>query len=171
MSNITLDELVPLLTREATSRAGTLLAIFCLVSVVFLVAGFFWQKKYTSAVQLYVDDSNIVAPIIGTEQVTSRDKANVAKEELFAVDIIDRILEEVGFVDASTSAAERLGTILPTTRRYPTETTSCWKSNITMMIQPRLSRLLACMPICFCKRQWILPLRRQRTPSSSSSIR
>jgi len=107
MSNITLDEIGPLLTREAKSRTGSLLAIFCLVSVFFLVVAFFWQKKYTSSVQLYVDDSNIVAPIIGTEQVTSRDKANVAKEELFAVDIIDRILEEVGFVDASTSAADR----------------------------------------------------------------
>ena len=107
MSNITLDEIGPLLTREAKSRAGSLLAIFCLVSLLFLVVAFFWQKKYTSAVQLYVDDSNIVAPIIGTEQVASRDEANVAKEELFAVDIIDRILEEVGFVNASTSPADR----------------------------------------------------------------
>ena len=107
MSNITLDEIMPLLTREASSRAGTLLAIFCIVSVVFLTAGFFWQKKYTSSVQLYVDDSNIVAPIIGTNQVTNRDKANVAKEELFAVDIVDRILDEVGFTNASTSAADR----------------------------------------------------------------
>ena len=107
MSNITLDEMVPLLTREASARAGTLLSIFCLVSFVFLITGLFWQKKYTSEVQLYVDDSNIVAPIIGTEQVISRDQANVAKEELFAIDIVDRILEEVGFVDANTTAAER----------------------------------------------------------------
>lgn len=107
MSNITLDEMVPLLSREAVARAGTLLAIFCLVSAVFLVTGFFWEKKYTSRVQLYVDDSNIVAPIIGTEQVNNRDKANVAKEELFALDIVDRILDEVGFADASTTPADR----------------------------------------------------------------
>ncbi len=107
MSNITLDEMMPLLTREAVARAGTLLTIFCVVSAVFLITGFFWEKKYTSRVQLYVDDSNIVAPIIGTEQVNNRDKANVAKEELFALDIIDRILDEVGFTDASTTPAER----------------------------------------------------------------
>ncbi|MFK7993644.1 MAG: XrtA system polysaccharide chain length determinant [Granulosicoccus sp.] len=107
MSNITLDEMVPLVTREATARAGTLLAIFCLISLVFLVTGFFWEKKYTSSVQLYVDDSNIVAPILGTEQVTTRDKANVAKEELFATDILDRILDEVGFTAADTLAADR----------------------------------------------------------------
>ena len=88
MSNITLDEAVPLLSREAAARAGTLLLIFCLISLVFMVTGFLWQKKYTSTVQIYVDDSNLVAPIIGTEQVISRDKANVAKEELFASDSV-----------------------------------------------------------------------------------
>ena len=107
MSNITLDEMRPLLTREAVTRAGTLLAIFCLISALFLAIGFMWQKKYTSSVQLYVDDSNIVAPIIGTEQVVSRDKANVAKEELFATDILDRILDGVGFTNSRTSAADR----------------------------------------------------------------
>ncbi|MFK7862021.1 MAG: XrtA system polysaccharide chain length determinant [Granulosicoccus sp.] len=107
MSNITLDEMMPLLVREAKARAGTLLAIFCIVSLVFLAVGFVWDKKYTSSVQLYVDDSSIVAPIIGTEQVTTRDKANVAKEELFAVDILDRILDETGFTSANTSAADR----------------------------------------------------------------
>lgn len=107
MSNITLDEMKPLLTREAVARAGTLLAIFCLISLVFLIISFFWEKKYTSYVQLYVDDSNIIAPIIGTEPLATRDKANVAKQELFAIDLIDKILDEVGFTNANTSAADR----------------------------------------------------------------
>ncbi len=107
MSNITLDEMLPLLSREANARSGTLLSIFVLISLVFLVTGFLWQKKYTSFVQLYVDDSNIVAPIIGTNRTVSRDKANVAKEELFALDILDTVLDTVGFANASTTAAER----------------------------------------------------------------
>lgn len=107
MSNITLDEMVPLLTREAAARAGVLMSIFCLISLVFLITGFLWEKKYTSYVQLYVDDSNIIAPIIGTETVATRDQANVAKQELFAIDILDKILEEVGFVDVTTSPADR----------------------------------------------------------------
>ncbi|MFK8081555.1 MAG: hypothetical protein AB8B97_14815 [Granulosicoccus sp.] len=107
MSNITLDEISPLLVREATARAGTLLAIFCMVSFVFLLIGFFWEKKFTSSVQIYVDDTNIVSPIIGTEQLSTRDKANVAKEELFATDIVDRILNEVGFTHAGTTPAKR----------------------------------------------------------------
>lgn len=107
MSNITLDEMVPLLTREASSRSGTLLSIFVGISVVFLITGLVWQKKYTSYVQIYVDDSNIVSPLIGTATTVSRDQANVAKEELFALDILDTILNEVGFADSNTTPAER----------------------------------------------------------------
>ena len=61
MSHITLDEMMPLLTREASARCGTLLSIFVGISVLFLIIGMVWQKKFTSYVQLYVDDSNIVA--------------------------------------------------------------------------------------------------------------
>ncbi len=107
MSNITLDEMMPLLSREANARSGTLLVIFVVISLIFLVTGFLWQKKYTSFVQLYVDDSNIVAPIIGTASTVSRDKANVAKEELFATDILDKILDEVGFANEATTPAQR----------------------------------------------------------------
>ena len=107
MSNITLDEMVPLLTREAASRRGTLLAIFVVISLTLLIVAFFWQKKYTSYVQMYVDDQRIVAPIVGAETGISRDQANVAREELFSAEIMDRILDDVGFADASTSAVER----------------------------------------------------------------
>ncbi len=107
MSNITLDEMLPLLSREANARSGTLLSIFIAISLLFLAAGFLWQKKYTSFVQLYVDDSNIVAPILGTNTTVNRDKANVAKEELFALDILDTVLDTVGFTDESTTPAER----------------------------------------------------------------
>ncbi|MFK7893670.1 MAG: hypothetical protein AB8B63_22830 [Granulosicoccus sp.] len=107
MGSMTVDEIMPLMLREARSRAGTLLSIFCFVSLVFIAISFFWQKKYTSYVQLYVDDSAVIAPIIGTEPVATRDKANLAKQELFALDIVDRILDEVGYTSADTTPAER----------------------------------------------------------------
>lgn len=107
MSNITLDEMVPLLTREASARSGTLLSIFVGISLLFLMTGIVWEKKFTSFVQLYVDDSNIVAPLIGTAKTSNRDEANVAKEELFATDILDKILDQVGFTNEDTSPIER----------------------------------------------------------------
>lgn len=107
MSNITLDEVLPLLRREALSRSGTLLAIFVGVSLVFMVAGLVLQKKYTSSVQLYVDDRNLVEPLMDTASTANRDKAKLAKQELFAFEIIDEVLDKVGFTDATTSPAER----------------------------------------------------------------
>ncbi len=107
MSNITLDEMVPLLSREASARRWTLLAIFTIVALAFLLAAFFWQNKYASFVQLYVDDSNIINPILEAETGLSRDQANVAREELFSAEIMDRILSEVGLVPEGTSAISR----------------------------------------------------------------
>ncbi|MGK0284915.1 MAG: polysaccharide chain length determinant protein (PEP-CTERM system associated) [Patiriisocius sp.] len=107
MSNITLDEMLPLLRREAFARSGTLLAIFVGISLVFMAIGFVWQKKFTSSVQLYVDDRNLVEPLMNTASTADRDKAKLAKQELFAFDIIDTILDEVGFTDETTSPAER----------------------------------------------------------------
>jgi polysaccharide chain length determinant protein (PEP-CTERM system associated) len=99
--------MLPLILREANARSGTLLSIFLLTSLVFLVTGLVWQKKFTSSVQLYVDDSNIVAPMIGTTSTINRDRANVAKEELFALDLLDTVLDEVGFTSADTTPSER----------------------------------------------------------------
>ncbi|MEE9334086.1 MAG: XrtA system polysaccharide chain length determinant [Granulosicoccaceae bacterium] len=107
MSNITLDEMGPLLSREAAARRGTLLAIFTTVALLFLLLAFTWQNKYASFVQLYVDDSNIIKPILNAQTGLSRDQANVAKEELFSAEIMDRILVEVGLVPKGSGVVAR----------------------------------------------------------------
>jgi len=111
MTHITIDEMLPLLRREAIARAGHLLAIFFAVSLLFLFISFFWNEKYTSSVQLYLDESNTAAPTIGTGQSFSEDRAGnrvkVVKKELFTPDNLDRILDGLGITDASTSADDR----------------------------------------------------------------
>ena len=109
MSNFTLDELMPMVERESSLRRGTLLRIFAIVALLFLLVGFFWKAKYTSGVTLYVDDSNIVKPLLENlaEAGNQRDKANVAREILFSRDILENILVNGGWVTAETSAIER----------------------------------------------------------------
>ena len=107
MSHITLDEMGPLLSREASARRTTLLGIFVAVSLAFLVLAFFWNKKYLSYVQLYVDDSQIVKPLAGIDIAQTSDQANVAREELFSNEILDRVVEEVGHVTPRAGNAER----------------------------------------------------------------
>jgi len=107
MSNITLDEWVPLLTREAAARKGTLLSIFAVVALLFLIAAWFWQKKYTSYVQLHVDTQNAVQVVAGVETALETNQANVARETLFSNDILDAVLDDVGYVTAESSPVER----------------------------------------------------------------
>ena len=107
MSNITLDEWGPLLSREAVARRGTMLAIFTLITLLFLVAAWFWQKKYTSYVQLHVDTQNAVQVVAGVETALETNQANVARETLFGNDIMEKILDQVGYVTPETSAVER----------------------------------------------------------------
>ncbi len=108
MSNITLDEWVPLLTREAAARRGTLLSIFAVVALLFLITAWFWQKKYTSYVQLHVDTQNAVQAVAGVETALEINQANVARETLFSNDIMDTILDTVeGYVGPNATAVER----------------------------------------------------------------
>ncbi len=107
MSNITLDEWAPLLSREAAARRGTLLAIFATVALLFLIVAFFWQKKYTSYVQLHVDNTNAVQVVADVKTALDTNEANVARETLFSNDIMDSVIDAVGYVDANSSAIER----------------------------------------------------------------
>ena len=65
------------------------------------------DKTYLSYVQLYVDDSQIVKPLSGIDIAQTSDQANVAREELFSNEILDRVVAEVGHVGPNASNAER----------------------------------------------------------------
>lgn len=107
MSNITLDEWAPLLSREAVARRGTLLTMFAVVALLFLIVAWFWQKKYTSYVQIHVDSQNAVQVVAGVETALDTNQANVARETLFSTDIMETVLDDVGYVDADSSPVER----------------------------------------------------------------
>jgi len=107
MSNITLDEWAPLLSREASARRGTLLAIFTVVALLFLITAWFWQKKYASYVQLHVDSQNAVQVVAGVETALETNQATVARETLFSNDIMDAVIVEAGHADENSSLIER----------------------------------------------------------------
>lgn len=109
MANITLEEWLPLLGRESVNRRGSLVVIFALVSLLLLTAGYFWQKKYLSTVTLYIDETNIVRPLLegAAVSVETKDKAYIAQEILFSQEIIQKILTEGGWVTDEMSLPER----------------------------------------------------------------
>lgn len=107
MSNITLEEMRPLLAREIKARRALLLMIFAITALVFLAVAFVWKKSYVSYAQIYVDDQRPVKTLLETDTGANADQANLAKEELFNSEIMNKILDGAGFADPSTGLAER----------------------------------------------------------------
>jgi len=109
MSSFTLDEMMPLVSREAMLRRSTLLGIFVVVSLLLLAIAFAWPKKYTSSVTLFVDNSNIVKPLLEGVAASGdqRDKAKVAKEVLFSHEIMEQVLDQGNWVGSDASQVER----------------------------------------------------------------
>jgi len=81
--------------------------IFAFTALLFLAIAFVWKKTYVSYARIYVDDQRPVKPLLETETGQSADQANLAKEELFSAALMDRVIDEAGFADPSTSLAER----------------------------------------------------------------
>ncbi len=109
MANITLEDWGPILARESIQRRGTLVAIFTIVSLLFLGVGYFWQKKFESTVTLFIDNSNIVRPLLEGRAVTTahKDQAYIASEILFGQDILDKVMEEGGWLNDTMSLPEK----------------------------------------------------------------
>ncbi len=109
MSSFTLDEIMPLISREANAKRGLLLGLFAVIALTLLIVGFMWQKRFMSHTTLYVDDTNIVKPLLEdiAEAASHADKANVARELLFSRDIMDAILDQGGWVPEGSTAVQR----------------------------------------------------------------
>jgi len=107
MSNITLDEMKPLFSREMANRRGLLVLIFVIAALAFLAIAYVWEKRYVSFAQIQVDDQKPLTSVLDTGTRGASDQAIDAKKELFKSDIMDQILDEAGFADASTSLVER----------------------------------------------------------------
>lgn len=107
MSNITFDEIGPLLTREISAKRTSLLAVFTCVALAFLVLAMLWQNSYESRVQLIVDQRAEAGSGIGAAGVLSRDRAATVRELLVSDEIVDRVLADTELVSADASPGAR----------------------------------------------------------------
>ena len=70
--------------RELRDRKWSCLFVFMLVSALGLVIGIFWPHQYSASVTIYIDDQNIITPLMKGSAVESKSKDKVAE----ATDII-----------------------------------------------------------------------------------
>ncbi|MBV1880913.1 MAG: hypothetical protein KUG82_04730 [Pseudomonadales bacterium] len=106
--NMPIEQLVLILYREMLARFRLIILCFVVISVVVLINGYNWPKKFSSSTSLFADQTNIIGPLMegvaDTTQVMSQ--AN-AREVIFSRRTMKEILQVGGWMDDSPSAVEQ----------------------------------------------------------------
>ncbi|WP_417566842.1 XrtA system polysaccharide chain length determinant [Marinobacter sp.] len=88
-----LSQLPAEIVREIRARKWLALFVFAVVSFSVLAAGYFWPYKYQSQVIIFVDDRNIIQPLMEGRAVTTEinEKASAARELLWSRSVMEKI--------------------------------------------------------------------------------
>jgi polysaccharide chain length determinant protein (PEP-CTERM system associated) len=91
-----LSQLPVEIVREVRNRKWLALLVFALVSFSVLAAGFLWPYRYHSQVIIFVDDRNIIQPLMEGRAVTTEisQKASAARELLWSRSVMERIARD-----------------------------------------------------------------------------
>lgn len=91
-----LSQLPHEIVKEVRARKWLALALFILVSFGVLAAGFLWPYKYQSETVIFIDDQNIIRPLMEGSAVTTKidDTASAAKELLWSRSVIEKIAKD-----------------------------------------------------------------------------
>jgi len=82
---------------------------FFVVVALALVVGAVWPKTYTSSATIIVEDKNIIQPLmLGAAVPTDvTDRAKIAREVIYSRKVMNKVLEDGGWLGENVSAAER----------------------------------------------------------------
>lgn len=96
--------------REVRNRKWTVFLAFVVVSFLVLTVGFFFPYQYRSEVVIFVDDSNIIGPLMEGRAVTTKinDRTSAAKELLLTRNIIEQIAADSSLFPDSSMAPEQI---------------------------------------------------------------
>ena len=102
------DEIIVTALNELVMHKNKALVLFVLISLGVLAIGFNWPKVYTSSSIIFVDDRNIIQPLMqGAAVVTeSRDHSKNASEIILGRKILSSVLEVAGWLESNPSMIE-----------------------------------------------------------------
>ena len=86
----------------------TLVVLFCLISLSLLVFGLFWPKNYTSYTTVYVEQKNIIKPLLEGAAVTTdvADRSKIVREAIYSRSMLKTLLKETGQLQNGISKEE-----------------------------------------------------------------
>lgn len=102
------DEIISKTLNELVLHKNKVVVAFVLVSLIFLAVGFNWPKIYSSSSIIFVDDRNIIQPLMqGAAVVTeSRDHARNASEIILGRKILTSVLEAANWLENGADLVE-----------------------------------------------------------------
>ncbi len=94
-----MEQWIHLARSEFQANKGRLVLIFAFVSLLFLVTGLYWPKKYESSTTILATEQNIIAPLMeGTAVATGvRSLAGNAREIILNRRILEQVMEYAGW--------------------------------------------------------------------------
>lgn len=97
------------LLSEAVLRRHWLVAAFVITNLVCAGVGFVWPKIFTASATVYVEERNIIQPLMqGTAVATTiTDRAKIAREIIFSRKILGQVLEDTGWLTGGISDLEQ----------------------------------------------------------------
>ncbi|MEQ9546545.1 MAG: Wzz/FepE/Etk N-terminal domain-containing protein [Marinobacter sp.] len=104
-----LSQLPVEILREVRARKWLALLLFMVVSFGVLAAGFLWPYKYQSETIIFIDDQNIIRPLMEGSAVTTEinDRASAAKELLWSRSVMEKVALDPSIFDDATADLER----------------------------------------------------------------
>ncbi|WP_222564830.1 XrtA system polysaccharide chain length determinant [Novilysobacter antarcticus] len=108
--DLTPQELIPVLLREARKRLVPLVSIFAAVALLTLLVGVFViPRNYSASVTILAKDSDIIQPLLEGRAVSTgvADRAGMARQILFSRKILEQILAIGNWKEANPNPVEQ----------------------------------------------------------------
>jgi polysaccharide chain length determinant protein (PEP-CTERM system associated) len=103
------EQFLTVLAGETFKYRNFTVGIFIFINVCAVVIGFVWPKSYTSSATVFVEDKNIIQPLMQGAAVATNvvDRAKIAKEVIFGRKIMNQVLEEAGWLQGNPTDIEK----------------------------------------------------------------
>jgi len=103
------EQVVRTLLNESFHSRRMVVAMFVVVNAGMLAAGLLWPKGYSASTTIFIDEKNIIQPLMQGAAVTTEvtDRGRNAREVILGRKIMDRILEHGGWLKVSLTAEEQ----------------------------------------------------------------
>lgn len=106
--NSVLEGLVRFVIDETIRHRVFVVVAFVSISLAALFVGSNWRNVYTSSTSIYVEEQNIMGPLMqgAAVQTAVADRSTIAREIIYGRKILLKVLNELGIDETKTSPAE-----------------------------------------------------------------